>query len=102
MGGQTLRTKNLPASTVTDGDDPMRTSSTLDEREQVDEVVEEMEEREAKVQRLRRNSGRKPCVVDGHGEDAVGAEEVDEALHKLKRMRWVSSPVLERSTADFI
>jgi hypothetical protein len=48
-GGQTVRTKHLSGSTVTDEDHPMRTWSTPDEREQVDEVVEEMEEREAEV-----------------------------------------------------
>lgn len=104
-GGQTVRTKLLSAPTAPDEDDPMKTSSTLDEREQVDEVVEEMEEREAEVAAVEKELGKETVVEgafkkesvapdtgdgkdgdddadgeDDDGEDAVGEEEVDEAF----------------------
>ncbi|GHJ89496.1 hypothetical protein NliqN6_5898 [Naganishia liquefaciens] len=103
-GGQSVKTKHLAPSS-TDEDEQMKTTSTLDDREQVDEVVEEMEEREAEVAAVEKELGKESVVegafkkeslptdsadgkdgdddADGEeddGEDAVGEEEVEEAF----------------------
>lgn len=102
-GGQTVNTKHLAPSA--EEDEPMKTASTLNDREQVDEVVEEMEEREAEVAAVEKELGKESVVegafkkerlpmdsadgkdgdddADGEeddGEDAVGEEEVEEAF----------------------